>query len=58
MNYYYEIKELLLKSEIFDAVKNFSKDRNRVKTYFEIGKLLSDVGKEYGRILLGNIQKN
>ena len=49
MNYYDEIKERLIKSEIYDRTKDYSKDRNKVKVYFEIGKLLNDAGKEYGQ---------
>lgn len=41
MNYYNEIKEKLLKSEIYDKAKDYAKDRNKVNVYFEIGKLLS-----------------
>ena len=52
MNYYNEIKEKLIKSEIYDRVKDYSKDRYKVKVYFEIGKLLSDAGKEYGKNII------
>ena len=52
MNYYNEIKEKLLKSEIYDRVKDYSKDRNKVNVYFEIGKLLSEAGKEYGKNII------
>lgn len=52
MNYYNEIKEKLLKSEIYDRVRDYSKDRNKVKVYFEIGKLLSEAGKEYGKNII------
>lgn len=49
MNYYNEIKEKLIKSEIYDRAKDYSKDRHKVSVYFEIGKLLSEAGKEYGK---------
>ena len=52
MNYYDEIKEKLLKSEICDKAKDYSKDRNKVNVYFEIGKLLSEAGKEYGKNII------
>ena len=52
MNYYDEIKEKLLKSEIYDRAKDYSKDRNKVMVYFEIGKLLSEAGKEYGKNII------
>ena len=35
MNYYNEIKEQLIRSKIYDKVKDYSKERNRVKAYFE-----------------------
>ena len=38
MNYYDEIKEKLLKNEIYAKVKDYSKERNKVLTYFEVGK--------------------
>lgn len=52
MNYYNEIKEKIIKSEIYDRVKNYSKDRHKVNVYFEIGKLLSEAGKEYGKNII------
>ena len=52
MNYYNEIKEKLIKSEIFDKVKDHSKDRHKVSVYFEIGRLLSEAGKEYGKNII------
>lgn len=52
MNYYDEIKEKLLQSEIYDRVKDYAKNRNKVIVYFEIGKLLSEAGKEYGKNII------
>ena len=49
MNYYNEIKEQLIKSEIYDRAKDYAKDRHKVKVYFEIGRLLNEAGKEYGK---------
>lgn len=49
MNYYNAIKENLIKCEIYDKTKDFSKNQNRVVTYFENGKLLKEAGKEYGK---------
>mgnify|MGYP002768357417 CR=1 FL=1 len=53
INYYDEIKEKLLKNEVYAKVKDYSKERNKVLTYFEVGKLLSDAGKEYGNDIIG-----
>ena len=52
-NYYDEIKEKLLKNEIYAKVKDYSKERNKVLTYFEVGKLLSEASKEYGNDIIG-----
>ena len=49
MNYYNEIKEQLIKSEIYDRAKDYSKDKHKVNVYFEIGRLLNEAGKEYGK---------
>ena len=38
MNYYDKIKEKLLKNEIYANVKDYSKERNKVLTYYEVGK--------------------
>ena len=52
MNYYNEIKEQLIKSEIYDRVKDYSKDKHKVKVYYEIGRLLNEAGKEYGKNII------
>ncbi len=52
MNYYNEIKEKLIKNEIYDRIKDYSKDRHKVSVYFEIGKLLSQAGKKYGKNII------
>ena len=48
MNYYNEIKNKLIDNEIYIKVKDYSKERNKVITYYEVGKLLSSAGKHYG----------
>ena len=52
MNYYNEIKEKIIKVELYDKAKDYAKDRNKVNVYFEIGKLLSEAGKEYGKNII------
>lgn len=52
MDYYNEIKNKLIKSKIYDRVKDYSKERNKVQTYYEIGKLLSEAGKDYGKNII------
>ena len=57
MNYYDEIKSKLIDNEIYEKAKDYSKERNRVKTYFEIGKLLSEAGSKYGESIIENYSK-
>ncbi len=52
MNYYNEIKEKLINNEIYERVKDYSKERHKVITFLEIGKLLSEAGKEYGKNII------
>lgn len=53
MNYYNEIKNKLVDNEIYSKVKDYSKERYKVITYFEIGKLLSEAGNIYGENIIG-----
>ena len=39
-NYYNKIKSELLNKEIFDKVKDYSKQRNELNTYYNVGKIL------------------
>lgn len=48
MNYYKIIKNKLIDNEIYSKIKDYSKERHKVITYFEIGKLLSEAGGKYG----------
>ena len=52
MDYYDEIKQKLIDNEVYERVKDYSKERNRVITYFEIGKLLNEAGKCYGKDII------
>lgn len=40
MNYYNEIKNKLIDNEIYKKVKDYSKNRNDLDTYYEIGRLI------------------
>ena len=42
MNYYSKIKEQLINNEIYKSVKDYSKNRSDLTTYFNVGKLLVD----------------
>lgn len=44
MNYYNEI----INNEITKKVKDYSKNKSDLNTYYNIGKLLTAVGKHYG----------
>ena len=57
MNYYNEIRNKLIDNEIYRRVKDYSKERNRVKTYFEIGKLLNEAGSKYGESIIENYSR-
>ena len=57
MNYYDEIKSKLIDNEIYSKVKDYSKERNRVITYFEIGKLLNEAGSKYGENIIDEYSK-
>ena len=57
MNYYKEIKNKLIDNEIYSKVKDYSKERHKVITYFEIGKLLNEAGGKYGDNIIGEYSK-
>ena len=48
MNYYNEIKEQLINNEVYKRVKDYSKNRSDLNTYYNVGKLLNEAGKHYG----------
>lgn len=52
MNYYNEIKTKILETENYERIKEYSKERYKILTYYEIGKLLSEVGTEYGEKII------
>ena len=57
MNYYNEIKNKLIDDEIYSKVKDYSKERHKVITYFEIGKLLTEAGGKYGDNIIDEYSK-
>ena len=48
MKYYNEIKSKLIDNEVYKKVKDYSKNRNNLSTYYEVGKLLYEAGNKYG----------
>ena len=57
MNYYNEIKNKLIDNEVYSRVKDYSKERHKVITYFEIGKLLTEAGGKYGDNIIEEYSK-
>ena len=57
MDYYSNIKQKLLDNEIYSRVKDYSKERHKVITYFEIGKLLNEAGGKYGDKIIEEYSK-
>lgn len=52
MNYYNEIKKQIINNEITKKVKDYSKNKSDLSTYYNIGKLLVDAGKCYGESII------
>ena len=57
MNYYNEIKETLVKNEAYKKVKDYSKNKSDLNSYYEVGRLLVEAqgGEErakYGNMLI------
>ena len=57
MNYYNEIKNKIIDNEVYSKVKDYSKERHKVITYFEIGKLLYEAGGKYGDNIIDEYSK-
>ena len=57
MNYYEEIKTELINNEITKKVKDYSKNRSDLNTYYNVGKLLSEAGKHYGEGIIKEYSK-
>ena len=54
MNYYEEIKEELINNEINKRVKDYSKNKYELKTYYDVGKLLIEAQGGETRAKYGN----
>ena len=57
MNYYDEIKNELLNNEINKKIKDYSKNRSDLHTYYNVGKILYDAGKHYGEGIIKEYSK-
>lgn len=52
MDYYNEIKDNLISNEVYKRIKDYSKNRSDLDTYYKVGKLLYDAGKHYGEMII------
>ena len=57
MNYYKKIKNELINNEITKRIKDYSKNRSDLTTYYNVGKLLSEAGKHYGEGIIKKYSK-
>ena len=54
MNYYNEIKEVLVKNETYKKVKDYSKNKSDLNSYFEVGRLIVEAQGGEARAKYGN----
>ena len=57
MNYYNEIKNELTNNEINRRVKNYAINKSDLNTYYKVGKMLSEAGKNYGEGIIKEYSK-
>ena len=57
MNYYENIKEELISNEVYKKIKDYSKNKNDLKTYYNVGKMLSEAGRHYGEGIIKEYSK-
>ena len=62
MNYYDQIKSLFICNEVYKKVKDYSKRRNEVETYYNVGRILFDAQNgekraKYGSSLIKEYSK-
>ena len=57
MDYYNEIKELIINNEVTKKVKDYSKNKSDLITNYNIGKLLKEAGKHYGEGIINEYSK-
>ena len=57
INYYDEIKNELINNEATKKVKDYSKNKSDLTTYYNVGKLLSEAGKHYGEEIIKEYSK-
>ena len=57
MNYYNEIKNELINNEVHRKIKDYSKNKSDLTTYYNVGKILSKTGKHYGEGIIKEYSK-
>ena len=57
MNYYNEIKKELINNEAYKKIKDYSKNKSDLNTYYNVGKLLNAAGKRYGEGIIREYSK-
>ena len=57
MNYYNEIKNEIINNEITKKIKDYSKNRSDLNTYYNVGKLLFEAVKHYGEGIIKKYSK-
>ena len=57
MNCYETIKQEFISNEIYKRVKDYSKNQNDLKTYYNVGKMLCEAGKHYGEGIIREYSK-
>ena len=57
MNYYNEIKQELVNNQVYKKVKDYSKNKNDLETYYKVGKILYEAGKHYGNGIIKEYSK-
>lgn len=53
MNYFEEIRNKIIHNEMYQRAKDYSKEKHRVITYFEIVRILTNAGGKYGDNIIG-----
>ncbi len=57
MDYYNTIKNELINNEITKRIKDYSKNKSDLQTYYNVGKLLFEAGKHYGEGVIKEYSK-
>jgi len=57
VDYYNEIKEYLVNNEVYKRVKDYSKNKSDLDTYYKVGKILAEAGKHYGEGIITEYSK-